>query len=307
MTTSLQAGGTDSLQLPPAKHVPVTRTDSRVTGTTTVTAPRTEGQVAAVRPSLGRAVAVPDSTAGPRAVAPAAAPGPKQPPAGRLDLVAEHSARVQIRLTRTTHPNFFETAFDRTARYAGVWVLDRKGTVVGAALELVGTNGNPPRRYTDSPTLLPAGVYTVYVVGDGPTGAHVPLQPGEKGLSATATRSVTASYATRSQTMGPAETSGSMRLRLPTSRSVGYGGGFIDNDGGAASTVDVCLPGRDGACTSGDPQSGGTQVIVDGSVGAAFDLTPDLLSEPRDVLLDADVQATGSTRLTCWWFTVALA
>jgi hypothetical protein len=248
----------------------------------------------------------------PRAAAPgqqaaAPAPGPGEPEEGSLDVVAQRSARVQVRLTRSTHPNFFETAFDRSGRYAGVWVLNSHGAVVGAALELAGQKGKQAQRYTDSPGQLPAGVYTVYVVGDGPTGAHVPLQPGEKGLTATATRAVSAGYTTKSQTLGPAEQSGSLRMRMPATSSIGFAGGYIDNAGGMASTVTVCLPRRDAECTSRDPESDGTQVIVGGSVGSVFDLTPKLLRDRRDVLLDTEVHGTTPTDMVCWSFTVALS
>jgi hypothetical protein len=305
MTMSLRPVGTDSLQLPPAKHVPVTTTDASSSDGTAATAPMPAAQPG----TLGRPLASPAAphAAGPGQQAAAPAPDPSQPEEGSIDVMAERSARVQVRLTKTTHPDFFETAFDRSGRYAGLWVLDSHGAVVGAALELAGAKGKPAQRFTDHAPFLPAGTYTVYVVGDGPTGAHVPLQPGEKGLTATASRAVSATYTTKSKTMGPAEAAGSLRMGMPATSAVGFAGGFIDNPGGAASTVTVCLPRRDAECTSRDPESDGTQVIVGGSVGSVFDVTPKLLRDRRDVLLDAEVHGTTPTELVCWSFTVALS
>jgi hypothetical protein len=307
MTTALHNSGTDSLQLPPAERGPATTTERQAPDAAVAggDAAQVAGQPApapaAAPPAAGSAPAGESRSAGV-----ATAPAPKPAPAGSIDVVAQRSARVQIRLTKATHPDFFRTAFDRSGRYAGVWVVNADGDVVGATLELVDRKGQPADRFTQSLPVLPAGTYTFYVAGAGPTGVHIPLESGEKGLSARATRAVTSTYTTTSHTLSPAETSGSLRMHLPTTPGVGYAGGFIDNAGGVASTVTACLPRRDAECQSGDPESDGTQLTVGGSVGSVFDLTPDLLRQRRDVLLDADVHGTTPTELVCWSVAIAL-
>src|SRR4051812_19487921 len=154
MTTSLQSVGTDSLQLPPAKRVPVTKMDRQLPDASTATAPKAAQQPGALARSSAAAGAPRAAAPGQPAAAPAAAPDPSPAPGGYIDVVAQRSARVQIRLPRATHPDFFRTVFDRTGHYAGVWLLNADGAVVGSALELIGPDGKRAPRYsTDLPVL----------------------------------------------------------------------------------------------------------------------------------------------------------
>ena len=311
MTASLQAGGTDSLQLPPAQHVPVTDTDRQLPKAPVVEAPQLAGSVPGQGPAAGTAaggdVAGDDGgQAQPAATAPARPPKPAPP--GSFDLLAQHSARVQVRLAKATHPAFSAAHFTRSGRYAGIWVVDSHGTVVGSALQIAGTSGNPDRKYSESPDVLPAGTYTFYVLGEGRTTAHVPLPSGETGVNKTATRTVAASYLTKAYTMQPIETNVALRLHLPKTSAVGYAGGYIETPGSAASTVDVCLPRRDAKCAAGDPhQNNNSQVTVGGGFSVTLAVTPTLLRQGRDDLLTVQAHGTGSTVMTCWSFTVSLA
>jgi hypothetical protein len=312
VTTSWQVGDTDSLQIPPARHVPAS---------TSMPEPAAADSLAPGRPgSAGQpgSASFPagvgsggsgGSVADPArpAAAPQPSPAPRPPAAGSLVFESEGNARVQVRLATSTHPELSDAEVERSGRYAGVWIVDGHGTVVGAVLDLVNTAGKPDRRYSTTPAFLPAGTYTAYVVGDGPARVRIPLRSGEKGLAATATRAVRVTYATTSHTMGATETSASLRLHLPTSSAVGFTGGYMDTPGGAASTVSVCLPHRDAACASGDPQrNDSSQLNVGGGYGVTFVLTPSLLDQRRDVLLTNDVYGSG-TEMTCWSFTVARA
>jgi hypothetical protein len=236
-----------------------------------------------------------------------APPSRRPAPAGSIDVVAEHSARVTVTLAKEAHPDFYRTVFDRTGRYAGVWVVDEDGVVVGSTLDVVNQKGKTSSRFATSLPVLPAGTYTVYIAGEGPTSAEIPLQSGEKGLTTRATRSVSSTFARKTHTMESAAVSGSLRMRLPTVEGIGTAGGFIDTVGGVASTVSVCLPRRDAECRSGDPANDGTQFTLGGSYGSMFDLTPTILDVGRDVLLDAEVHGTNPTELVCWSVVVALA
>src|SRR4051812_10710196 len=153
-----------------------------------------------------------------------AAPAQRPTPA-RFEVTAASSASVQLRLRRVIHPDLQRTTFTSTGSYAGVWILDAHGNVVGSALRLRGGGHRP---YTSSPDALAAGTYTVYLIGKGRVAAHIPLRAGEAGLSITATRPTTASYTQTRHTIAPTEGRSTVRLPIPDApASTGYAGGFM--------------------------------------------------------------------------------
>jgi hypothetical protein len=205
------------------------------------------------------------------------------------------------------HPDLSRVTFTSNGSYAGLWILDAHGTVVGNALRLKGPGHRP---YTSTPDALPAGTYTVYVVGQGHVVASVPLRRGEQGLSLTATRATTASYLETRHTMQRLESTSAVRLHIPSApAAMGYGGGFIDTPAHGATSVDVCLARRDAGCRHHvDPEySQDAQLADRGYYGASFALPPYLVDEGRDVLVTVDTHSTGATAVTAWVFTVRLS
>lgn len=254
------------------------------------------------RPGLTRAAVAPGHATPPAHPAPAR----PRPVAGRFEVTATGSASGSLRLRRVIHPDMSHVTFDRSGSYAGVWVLDARGTVVASALLLAGPGHRP---YTSSPDALPAGTYTVYVVGKGRVAARIPLRPGEAGLAMRATRPTTASYAESVHTMHPLDSAYTLRLHVPTAPAFGYTGGFINTPARAASTVDVCLTQRGAACRHQvDPEYSQSSELNGrgGYYGQSFALPPYAVAEGRDVLVDVHARSTGSTDVTAWTFTVRL-
>jgi hypothetical protein len=306
---SVPGGGTDSLQLPPSQ-----RSTSAPTAPNAVAgqqpAARTAPAPAAAggsEPDAGAARAneqapvvpgVPHETS-----APAQGPG-----ATALSVTAARSASTTMRLGSALHPDMTHVSFTRSGTYAGLWILDAHGTTVASAFVITDFTGD--RYYSRTPDVLAPGTYTVYLLAKERVTATVPLGKKESGRRLTATRPATAAYTSTSHTMSAVETSYQQRLHIPVSGAVvGYAGGFVDTrPGGASSSVAVCLPRRDAACASSDPHAAESSALnVGGGYGSSFALTRPLMSERRDVLLDAEVKGTGSTVATCWAFTVQVS
>jgi hypothetical protein len=308
LSTSMRPGGTDSLDLPPSKPVPapvVPQVDEPA-----MPAAGTSGGEQQPAPASSDAPAVAGAPqAAPAQPAPRPQPQASSSRRGALFFDARKSASTRIRLTERVHPHLAQTAFSRSGSYAGVWIVDARGEVVAVALELRNAGDRRLRHYTRTPDTLPAGSYTVYVLGTGPTSVSIPLDQREQGLQATATRSATVAYASTARPLAATEMEAKLRLHLPTSpKMAGLAGGFVETPGSMSSTVAVCLPHRDAPCSSADPQKEeSSQVTVDGGYGVSFDLTGDLLDDRRDVLLTGTVRGTGSTVFTCWSLTVALS
>jgi hypothetical protein len=310
LSASLQVGGTDSLQLPPSQHGPVTTTDRQSPDLPGAELSETTGGAAPHPAPAARPAPEPAGGAANAPAAPAVQAQPQAPStrAETLFFDARKSASTRVRVTERVHPHLAQAVFSRSGRYAGVWIVNARGVLVAAAVELYNDGDRRLRHYSTTPDDLPAGTYTVYVLGTGPTSVSIPLDKREEGLQATATRPATVAYASKARPMATTETEASLRLHLPTSSSMaGFAGGYVETPGSMTSTVAVCLPHRDAPCAAGDPQQEkSSQVTVDGGYGVSFDLTGSLLDDRRDVLLDGTVHGTGSTVFTCWSIAVAL-
>ena len=214
---------------------------------------------------------------------------------------------MRFHLRRVVHPDLQHVSFTGGGKYAGLWILDARGAVLGSALRLEGAGHRP---YAGSPDALTAGTYTVYLVGDGPVSARIPLGRGEAGLALTVTRPTTASYTETKHVMPATESEATVRLPVPRQpAAMGYAGGFLRSPPRAVTEIDVCLPRRDATCRHHvDPEyAQQTQLGDGGYYGSSFGLSPSTVAEERDVLVSVEAHSTQPTVVTAWRFTVRLS
>ncbi|MDX6274335.1 MAG: hypothetical protein QOJ92_1545 [Frankiales bacterium] len=260
------------------------------------------GQVSAVEPpkAQGPAVAKPGGTTH---IGQAALP--------QFGFDAARSARATMDLRSPRHPDIDGSSLRGGRTYRGLWIVTSRGAVAAAVLEIVRADGSAGRRYTTAAAVLPAGHYTVYVLGDAPVRVSVPLAAGEGGLKVHASRAVVSTYRTTTHSVTALEQAGTVSVRTAVPKSaaaVGFGGGFYSFPGGGTASFDLCLPHHGAACAASDPQeSQGPNIQVKGGSGMALSLTRALVAQGRDVLLSAQVRTTGNAVLTSWSFTVNLS
>ena len=243
--------------------------------------------------------------------------GPSTSPDQSRGFAAAHTASTHVDLPATVHPDFRDAAITVGGTYGGVYLVSDDGTVAGGVLVEPGPDGR--RIPTTGPSYgteigdaseLPAGGYTVYVVGDGATEVAVELAAGEHGLTVTASGPATAAYRRVVDVFATGATSANRRLAVDADgTSVGIAGAWLDSQGNHTNArVTACLAVAASPCTGDDPQDTSTVGVglAGSAVGAGVVVENGLLDGGRDLVTHGEAAAATDGTLVTWYLVLDL-
>jgi hypothetical protein len=229
---------------------------------------------------------------------------------------AKHAASARVHLPETVHPSMPNDFPEIGGTWGGVYLVGDDGFLGGAVWvprPQWPHNGETLAPYAVMPMgsalkEIPAGAYTVYVLGDGPVEITLDLRSNELGLAVTATTPARAVY--RDVESGfPAGVSSAVRLPIDADGGwAGIAGGWYDAGPTQPSTIRGCLARPGSGCTADDPsdESFLTVTAVSGLAAFSVDFEPGFLTQRRDVVGRADANSSAESRLAVWYVAVLL-
>jgi hypothetical protein len=235
---------------------------------------------------------------------------------GYLDLSSTGSASTHIELTDDAFVQAYDTEVTTAGRYAGLYLVSDDGTTRGGLYRMLDTGFSTLDITAGMTELsgafqdgdLPAGGYTVYVLGEGSVRVRVPIWSDGAGITATASTPATVHFGHTSRTFQAGEVEATVRLPITgDTTSVGTAGAIFGGNK-TNSGITICLSARDTACAGDDPQgdSGATVSLAGGTEGGGVEVEEGTLAVDRDVLAKASASAQTDGRVYAWYLVLDL-